>query len=58
MEWGYYVVPILHRGKLVARFEGRRVDGRLEIENLWAQDNGRFNKRAWKAALGRLEKAL
>jgi len=56
--WGYYVVPILHRGRLVARFEGRRVDGRLEVENLWVQDDRKINNRAWKAALRRHQQAL
>jgi uncharacterized protein len=33
--WGYYVCPLLHRGALVGRMEGRR-DGRaLLVETLW-----------------------
>jgi uncharacterized protein YcaQ len=56
--WGYYVVPILHRGRLVGRFEGRRVDGRLEVEKLWVEGDGELDEGAWKKALARHEKAL
>lgn len=56
--WGYYVCPILHRGRLVGRFEGRRSDGRLEVEQLWVEDGAEFDDRAWQAALARHEAAL
>jgi uncharacterized protein YcaQ len=56
--WGYYVCPILHRGRLVGRFEGRRTDGRLEIERLWAEEGAEFDEAAWRAALTRHEAAL
>jgi uncharacterized protein YcaQ len=56
--WGYYVCPILHRGRMVGRFEGRRVDRRLEVEQLWVEDGAEFDDRAWRAALERHEAAL
>jgi uncharacterized protein YcaQ len=56
--WGYYVVPVLHRGRLVARFEGRRVNGRLEVENLWIEDGAEFDDAAWQEAVARHEAAL
>jgi uncharacterized protein YcaQ len=56
--WGYYVVPILHRGRLVGRFEGRRDDGKLQIENLWVEGDGELDEKAWKEALERHEAAL
>jgi uncharacterized protein YcaQ len=56
--WGYYVCPILHRGRLVGRFEGRRDDGRLEVEQLWIEGVAEFDKAAWRAALARHEAAL
>lgn len=36
--YGYYVVPLLHRGRFVGRLEGRVVDGRLEVERVWRED--------------------
>jgi uncharacterized protein YcaQ len=56
--WGYYVVPILHRGRLVARFEGRREDGRLRVDNLWIEEDSKFDHRAWKATLRRHQETL
>jgi uncharacterized protein YcaQ len=56
--WGYYVVPILHRGELVARFEGRRTDGRIEVENLWVEDGASFDETAWEEAVSRHGEAL
>jgi uncharacterized protein YcaQ len=56
--WGYYVCPILHHGRLVGRFEGRRDDGRLEVEQLWIEDGTEFDDQAWRAALTRHEAAF
>ena len=57
-RWGYYVCPLLHRGQLVGRFEGRVVDGRLEGLGLWKEKGRRFEQRAWKTALERHEAAI
>jgi uncharacterized protein YcaQ len=56
--WGYYVCPILHRGALVGRFEGRREDGRLAVENLWIEDGAEFDDDAWHETLSRHEAAM
>jgi uncharacterized protein YcaQ len=56
--WGYYVCPILHRGRLVGRFEGRTIDGRIEVDNLWIEDGAEFDQSAWQQALSRHEQAL
>lgn len=56
-RWGYYVVPLLHRGRLVGRFEGKVAAGRLEVTSLW-KEAGRFDRRAFDRALARHETAL
>jgi uncharacterized protein YcaQ len=56
--WGYYVCPILHRGRMVGRFEGRTSDKRLEVEQLWVEDGAEFDDQAWRAALERHEAAV
>lgn len=54
-RWGYYVVPLLHRGRLVGRFEGkRRVGGGIEVIGRW----GDFEEGAFEAALGGLAEML
>lgn len=51
-RWGWYVQPLLYRGQLVGRLEGK-VNGRvLNIENLWIESN-LFNENALDAALER-----
>lgn len=52
-RWGWYVCPLLHRGKLVGRLEGRVRDGVLVVENLWPENGVRLNKTALKGALSR-----
>lgn len=34
-EWGWYVCPILHRGRLVGRLEAHREGGEVVIDRLW-----------------------
>ena len=34
-RWGWYVHPLLHRGVLVGRIEGRAEDGVLRIDRVW-----------------------
>ena len=57
-RWGYYVCPLLHRGRLVGRFEGRVVQGAIDLLGLWKEPGQRFEVRAWKAALARHEAGI
>ena len=52
-EWGYYVVPLLHRGALVGRLEARVTEGRLTVDRVWREDPA-FDEQALEAALDRL----
>jgi uncharacterized protein YcaQ len=38
--WGYYVLPILHRGRLVGRLDAKahRAEGRFEVKALYLED--------------------
>jgi len=55
--WGYYVCPLLHRGELVGRIEGRRnAKGRVEVEQRWAEAGRRVDAKALRAALARLSR--
>ncbi len=55
-RWGYYVCPLLHRGALVGRFEGRREGDRVEVEALWKEPGAAFDEAAWKQALDDLSR--
>jgi uncharacterized protein YcaQ len=61
-RFGYYVLPLLHHGRLVGRFEGHLEDlgqgRRLVVDTLWKEDGRRFDQRAFKRALARHEAAL
>jgi len=51
-RWGYYVCPLLYRGRLAGRLEGRRRDGRIVVEKLWRE-------RGWnKAASAALDDTI
>jgi uncharacterized protein YcaQ len=57
-RWGYYVCPLLHRGALVGRFEGRVVPGargqrELSVVALWPEPGQRFERAAFKDAFVR-----
>ena len=57
-RWGYYVCPLLHRGALVGRFEGRIVRGapardELTLVGLWPEPGQRFERAAFKDAFVR-----
>jgi hypothetical protein len=51
-RWGWYVHPLLHRGRFVGRLEGRIDGGALVIDSLW-REPGRFPSRALDEALER-----
>jgi uncharacterized protein YcaQ len=36
-KWGWYVVPLLHRDRLVGRMEGRMDGTTLDVQNLWME---------------------
>ena len=50
-RWGWYVMPLLHRGELVGRLEGRTQDGVLAVETLWEERRGALD-------LGALDETL
>ncbi|MCH9685686.1 MAG: winged helix DNA-binding domain-containing protein [Deltaproteobacteria bacterium] len=52
-RWGWYVCPLLHRGKLVGRLEGSVRDGGLVIDNLWPESSGSVDMDALDQALER-----
>ncbi|MDJ0835044.1 MAG: crosslink repair DNA glycosylase YcaQ family protein [Acidobacteriota bacterium] len=56
-RWGWYVCPLLHKGRLVGRLEGRIQDNCLQVHNLWSEPKTRINRTALKAALKRHTKA-
>ncbi len=47
-RWGWYVCPILHRGRLVGRVEARVEDGRLVLDRRWEEEG--FEEAAWARA--------
>lgn len=57
-RWGWYVTPLLHRGRLVGRIEARFVDGRIRVDHVWAEEGRRLDRRALRSALERHEAAL
>lgn len=52
-QYGYYVCPLLHRGRLVGRFEGRATTDGIERMGLWPQPNETFDRDAFDVALAR-----
>jgi len=52
-RWGWYVVPLLHRGELVGRLEGRVSDGVLRIDRIWREGGRALDDDALDEALAR-----
>jgi uncharacterized protein YcaQ len=52
-RWGWYVVPLLHRGRLVGRLEGRVIGTTLAIARVWRERSADFDEDALDAALER-----
>lgn len=52
-RFGWYVVPLLHRGWLVGRLEGRVEGTTLVVERAWREEGARFDEDALDAALER-----
>ena len=57
-RWGWYVCPLLHRGRLVGRIEAAVEDGALVVEKLWPEDDETLDRRALDRALARHADAL
>ncbi len=57
-QFGWYVVPLLHRGAFVGRFEGRVKGSRIEVQGLWPEPGREFDRRAFDEALARHEAAV
>jgi uncharacterized protein YcaQ len=59
-RWGYYVAPLLHRGRFVGRIEARRRDpkpgerGGLELLQRWVEPGAPFDDAAFALAFDRL----
>ncbi|HSP80870.1 MAG TPA: crosslink repair DNA glycosylase YcaQ family protein, partial [Myxococcaceae bacterium] len=52
-RWGWYVCPLLHRGRLVGRLEARVADGVLRVDNLWREKGVKLDDAALDEALAR-----
>lgn len=50
-RWGWYVCPLLHRGRLVGRIEARIAEGVLVVDRLWREDGVELDEVALDAAL-------
>ncbi len=57
-KWGWYVVPLLHRGHLVGRMDARVEGGEIVIDQRWVEDGQKLDERAFKAAIARAQTAL
>jgi uncharacterized protein len=52
-RWGWYVHPLLHRGRFVGRLEGRVEEDRLVIHRIWPEAGVRLQAGALDQALER-----
>lgn len=52
-RWGWYVCPLLHRGRLVGRVEGALEGDVLKVRKLWAEPELRFDEDAFDEAMAR-----
>jgi hypothetical protein len=57
-RWGWYVVPLLHQGRLVGRIEARFAEGALRVDRRWVEDGVALDETAYRRALERHEAAL
>ncbi|KFE66059.1 winged helix-turn-helix domain-containing protein [Hyalangium minutum] len=56
-RWGWYVCPLLHKGRLVGRLEARVEDGVLRVDKLWREKGVKLDDAALDEALARHAKA-
>lgn len=52
-RWGWYVCPLLHRGRLVGRLEARIEDDALRVDRIWREPESPLDDAALDAALAR-----
>lgn len=52
-RWGWYVCPLLHKGRLVGRLEARVEEGVLRVEKLWREKGVKLDDAALDEALAR-----
>jgi uncharacterized protein YcaQ len=52
-RWGWYVVPLLHHGRLVGRLEGRAQGTTLEVSRIWREEGAALDEDALDVALER-----
>ncbi len=52
-RWGWYVVPLLQGGRLVARMEARLVAGELAVAQVWPEPGQALDPEAFRAACER-----
>jgi uncharacterized protein YcaQ len=57
-RWGWYVVPLLHRGRFVGRMDARFDGGRIRVEQLWPEPGVTLDRVAFDEALERHATAL
>ena len=56
-RWGWYVLPLLHRGRPVGRLEGRIAGEILRIDRIWREEGVPLDEGALDAALERHARA-
>jgi hypothetical protein len=52
-RWGWYVCPLLHRGRLVARIEAKIEEGALRVDRIWRERGVKLDDAALDEALAR-----
>jgi uncharacterized protein YcaQ len=57
-QYGWYVCPLLHQGRLVGRIEARVVDDQLQVDRRWVEDGVKLDEDAYQACLERHADAL
>ena len=55
-RWGYFVLPLLRRGRLVGRMDAKahRADARFEVKSLYLEDGVRPSAALWSDVGGAL----
>ncbi|ATB27694.1 DNA glycosylase AlkZ-like family protein [Melittangium boletus] len=56
-RWGWYVCPLLHRGRLVGRLQARVEEDVLRVERLWREKGVKLDDAALDEALARHARA-
>ncbi len=56
--YGWYVVPLLHDGRLVGRMEAHVEGGEVVVDTRWLEDGAAFDEDAYAAAIRRHAEAV